>query len=296
MHFCLLLLGLVVSQGPAPPPSNVGDSVKQQATGSQLPATPEQRGTEQSPLVVKILTSPKAKPETTEEAAQSDGKTANDRHIVYLTGALALIALLQLLVYAYQAKKLRETVDSAKSQSEAMDRHITEASRSATAMETIAANIQSGNHAVLRAYVSVVVGTAAYQERPNTKFAGSPTVINSGFTQARNVRIQKRAAILTVPPPEDFAFLLPPINPQDGHATIGAHQPYTLTAVVDDFVEDAEIDSIKKGVEKAVYVWGLITYDDIFGEEHHTRFGQVLFWIPDGKIFGNYIPGQNDAD
>jgi len=59
---------------------------------------------------------------------------------------LAAVTFLQLLVYGYQAKKLRETVESAEGQSRAMERHIGEAARSANAMETIAA------------YVSVAVG------------------------------------------------------------------------------------------------------------------------------------------
>jgi hypothetical protein len=153
----------------------------------------------------------------------------------------------------------------------------------------------------LRAYVTVIVGTAAYQQRnqpgqADVKFMASPTVTNTGFTQARNVRIRKKSAILPVPPPDDFTFPLPPEDPNEPNATVVAHQTYSLNVVVDDFVPDNEVYSIKKGVEKALYVWGQITYNDIFGAEHHTRFAHNLFWVPDGSVFGNYTPGQNDAD
>jgi hypothetical protein len=57
-----------------------------------------------------------------------------------------------------------------------------------------------------------------------------------------------------------------------------------------------DVAVIKDGSEKALFVWGQITYDDVFGKEHHTKFGQSLVWLPDGKIFGYYTPGQNDAD
>jgi hypothetical protein len=54
---------------------------------------------------------------------------------------IALIGLLQLGVFGYQAYKLKQTVESSGEEAKAMERHIGEASRSATAMETIAKTI-----------------------------------------------------------------------------------------------------------------------------------------------------------
>jgi hypothetical protein len=297
----LVILILVASQVPAPTPSEVGKQEQHQFRASQQQTDSDKRGTEQAPMVVKISPPIQTSEETARDAKEREDKSANDRHVVYLTAALALIAFLQLLVYGYQSYKLNETVEAAKAQSEAMERHIAEAIRSADAIETIATNIQIGNRAVLRAYITVVIGSGGYQERNNpgqidTKFIAIPTVPNTGFTQARNVRIQKKAAILPGPFPDDFAFPLPPEDPRELPATVGAHQICGLNVLVDDFVPADEVFVIKKGIEKCLCVWGKITYDDIFGIEHHTRFGHKVFWLSDGSIAGNYLPGQNDAD
>ena len=228
--------------------------------------------------------------------SSSDGKMTSP------TGILALIAFCQLLVYAYQAYKLRQTVQSAGEQSEAMERHIGEAARSATAMETIANTIEAGNQAIMRAYLTVLVGGAIYQERregqSDLKFEGRPDLLNTGNTPARKVRIRIAADILPIPVPEDFDFPLPELEEElaKDAGIVGAHQKYTLAGTLKNFVPDAEIANIKEGREKALCVWGLITYEDVFGITHSTKFGQWLTWWPNNQVFGYYIKGQNDAD
>lgn len=206
MHFFLLLLVFAISQAPTPVPSEVSKP-EQQSTGSQHAPVPDQRGTDQSPLVVRTLPAPKTQEESTREAKDRDEKTANDRHVVELTGLLVLIGFLQFLVYAYQAKKLRETVKSAGEQSAAMERHIREAARSATAMENVAATMQLNAAKQLRAYLTVIIGTAIYQDREDGKvFEGKVLLVNNGFTPARNIRHWSKAGILPFPLPDDFTL------------------------------------------------------------------------------------------
>jgi hypothetical protein len=70
-----------------------------------------------------------------------------------------------------------------------------------------------------------------------------------------------------------------------------------MTAVVDGFIADEDVESIKHGGgDKGLYVWGRVTYEDVFGEEHYTRFCQLIFWDLDNTTRGLYIPGRNDAD
>jgi hypothetical protein len=221
--------------------------------------------------------------------------------VVKLTGVLALIAFLQLLVYACQAKKLRETVESA-GEAEAMERHIAQASRSATAMETIATKIEAGNKAVMRAHITVNIGTGTFQERngmgqSDVKFGISPMVTNTGNTPARKVRIRKKAAILPAIRPENFAYEGLGSEREDPFATVAAHQSYTIHAVLDDFVPDAEVARIKIGEGQHLHTWGTIVYEDIFGDEHTTKFGQwIVFIPPNNQVMGWFTPGQNDAD
>jgi len=285
-------------QIPAPTPNKAGKPKQQQSRASQQPADNDQRGTEQSPFVVKTLEPTKSKAEAEQEAKDRQQKTTNDGRIVVLTGVLAIIALGQLGVYLYQAKKLRETVAASGQQSVAMQRHIEEAARSADAMEQICVAIQSGNKAVMRAYLTVVVGSAVYQERRvgqgDLKFEAKPNLMNTGNTPARKVCIRRTASILPIPIPEDFAYPLPDVDAA-GDAAVGAHLSYIMNVTVQDFVPDHEVHAIKEGNGQALCVWGIVTYEDIFGDCHTTKFAQSLTWLVDGTVYGVYIPGQNDA-
>jgi hypothetical protein len=300
MRIFLLFLAFTTLQGPTPTPSKVGKPPLEQTTFPNQAAAVDHRGTEQSPLIVKMLPSVKTKEESDQEAQDRKTRRSSDRWTVSLTGVLALVAFLQLLVYAYQAKKLRETVESAKEQSEAMERHISEASRSAKAMEDVVKVINFGNHAALRAYLTVIIGSAIYQEQregmDDLKFEAKPLVMNTGNTAARNVSFKKAAAILPIPIPKDFQFPLPEEETVDAGA-LGSKQTYVMNAVVEDMVPWADVGSIKKGISKALCIWGTITYDDVFGGQHYTKFGQIMTWQLDGKAtFGHYIPGQNDGN
>jgi hypothetical protein len=267
----------------------------------QQATTTDQRGTQESPIVVKVLPTTKTPEEAAEEKKDRDAKTENDGNLVILTGVLAFVGFCQLLVYGYQAKKLRETVESAGEQAEAMERHIGEAARSADAMERIATTIQAGNRAIIRAYLTVIIGGGIYQERRpgqgDLKFEARPSLVNTGNTPARKVRIMRRKAqILPVPLPGNFDFPLPDDDPAQGDAVVGAHLTYILNCIVDDFVPDAEVQAIKEGAGRGLYVWGLVTYEDIFGESHFTQFAQHIYWLPNNTVMGFFIPGHNDAD
>jgi len=202
----------------------------------------------------------------------------------------------------WQVVLLRQTVNASGEQSKAMGRHIEEAARSANAMEDISTAITAGNKAVMRAYLTVNIGGGTYQERnrvgqPDIKFAVSPTVANTGNTHARNVRVRKKAALLPSVLPDNFAYEELGPETEAPFATVAAHQSYTINTVVDDFVPDAEVAPIKVGDGRNLHVWGKITYEDIFGDTHTTKFGQwIIFVPPNNQILGWYTPGQNDAD
>jgi hypothetical protein len=202
--------------------------------------------------------------------------------------------LIGVSILGWQTSLLRENIESA-------SKTIVEATRSANAMEKIATTIERGNKAIMRAYLTVNIGGAAYQERGmvgqnDVKFAGHPQLANTGNTHARNVRIVKKAAIFANPTPNGFTYPDLPINDAIPYAAVAAHGAYTIATILDDFVADSEIGNIKRGDGKALHVWGVITYDDIFGDHHTTRFAQSLFWLPNGNVYGFLTPGQNDAD
>jgi hypothetical protein len=253
-------------------------------------------------LGIKVLPTPKSAQETEEEAQDRKEKAAHDRNLVNATWVLAGIGVLQLIVFGAQAVMLKQTVEASVEQSDSMDRHIGEAARAASAMEQIAATIDKGNRAIMRAYISVTIGNALYQERrgpgqSDLKFEARPNIVNTGGTPARNVRIKSKADILPMPIPDDFAYPLPddPAKPSFG-GVLGAHQTNIIFGGIEDFVPDDEVASIKQGTNKALCIWGAVTYEDIFGDSHTAKFGQIITWLPNNNIFVYFITGQNDSD
>ncbi len=306
MPLFMLLLIFAASQGPSPASPKAGDVPQPISSASSQSANSDQRGTEQSPLVIKLLATEKTKQESEVDARDRQEKASSDWWIVRLTGILALVAFLQLLVFGYQAKKLRETVESAKDQSSAMDRHISEAARSANAMEGVAKSLEStakvssetlqGFRKQMRAYLTVVVGGGIPQNREsNLKFDARPLLVNAGPTPARNVRHRTKAAILPIPLPEDFDDTIG-VEREEGGNMMGAHQNAQIMGVVEDYVPDDQIADIKIAKGVGVYAWGIVTYEDVFGESHTTKFCQQLMYLPEDKVFGYYIAGRNDAD
>ena len=273
---------------------------KNKSQKTQQTPNSDQRGTEHTPFVVKTLVPPKTQEEIERDTQDREQKAANDRHVVQLTAALAGIAFLQFLVYAYQAKKLRETVKSSAKQSEAMERHIGEATRSANATEQIANVIKQGNREIMRAYLSITLGGATYQERrgagqADLMFEARPNMTNMGNTPARKVCIHIKADILDVDKIPTFDFPIPFSEIPDA-GVVAPRATYNLTGNILKFVPDDDVATIKEGHVKALCVWGKVTYEDFFGDSHTTKFGQWIFWNPNGSSNGWYIAGQNDMD
>ena len=106
---CSLALGLalILSSGAQ---SQQEPQLQNKPNNSQQPAPADQRGTENSPVVIKVLPPPNDPEKAKREAEKETDKSNADWWIVKLTGVLAAIGFFQLLVFGYQAKLLRETV------------------------------------------------------------------------------------------------------------------------------------------------------------------------------------------
>jgi hypothetical protein len=191
-----------------------------------------------------------------------------------------------------------------------MERSIREATRLAASMENVARDIAISAQASvdsvatlkdrtarqIRAYLCVTFGSGVYQERDkNLKFEGKPVILNTGHTPAHKVTYSAQAAILSVPLSEDFAFPIPAVTGAAA-AILGPQQNAVMSALVPDFCDDAEVEAIKHGAGKALYVWGIVTYEDVFGDGHYTKFAQAITWLPDNKIWSYYLTRHNEAN
>jgi hypothetical protein len=255
------------------------------------------------------------------QESKDTGEKSNEFLSAKLTDWLLALFTLALVIFTrrlYLAtaglfSETRGLREAAIQQSADMRDSINTATRAAVAMENVATHMEaSAQSAVdtlalgrertamqMRAYLSVVIGAAVYQERDkNLRFEGKPYILNSGNTPAHNVRYLGKAEITPVLLPDDFDFSLD-AKPWVGSSVVGPHQNAITSVVVDNFVDDTEIDNIKRGTGPVLRVWGTVLYDDAFGESHFTNFHQILTWLtgPQGEmIFGIYPPTHNDAN
>jgi len=202
-------------------------------------------------------------------------------------GAVSTITSLLIAVFTgtlwWATKQLQ---DASIKQAQDMQRSIAESARAASAMEEVAkhfadnvATFRERSSQQMRAYVGVNIGSGTYQDRVNgLKFAGRPMMVNNGSTPAHEVKFRIAADILPLPLPDDFAFPLP--EEAKGGAPLNPQQTFTIQGVVRDFCDDAEVIDIMRGRgQRALYVWGVVTYEDVFGELRSTRFSQIITWI-----------------
>jgi hypothetical protein len=287
--------GQTFSDATAPGPLNIQQAPHTKPTNDTT--NDHQRGTEGAPLVVKVLPNQKTAEESANEEYDRKEKTSSDWWLIGLTGVLALVGGLQLVTFGIQAHRLKQTVDAMQGQSADMKFSIAESSRSANAMELVAAHLSVNVDKItetvqinkdianrqrefgelqLRAIVGVRIGPSTFQDEKNV-FASGPVFINTGHTAAQKFRYRIRADILPVPLPGDYKFRLPPSA--KSNALLPPQEPRDAYTIVDHRVPDGDVVRIKRGINDSLYVWGTAAYEDAFGRTKRLTFLQQITWI-----------------
>ena len=207
--------------------------------------------------------------------------------------------------------------DMAQEQGEAMEKSIAESARAATAMEVIAKDIAISATAAIdsvstvkdrtaqqmRAYICPIFGGGVYQERNRgLRFEGKVVLVNAGHTPAHELSFRTKASIAPFPLPPEFDFSIPAVaHPAAADQTkqgvlLGPQQTLTIGGAVEYFVDDTAVEEIKKGQGRALYVWGVVTYRDVFGEKRNNKFCQMVVWLPNGDMNGLFLNRHNEAD
>jgi hypothetical protein len=112
------------------------------------------------------------------------------------------------------------------------------------------------------------------------RFEASPILVNRGATPARNLKFRISARVLPSELPADFKFPLP--KRAQGSNILGPHQDGSMMAVVPDRIPPEDVEGVKAGSPSALYVWGTLSYEDVFGKLHRATFAQRLFWAQSG--------------
>src|SRR5581483_11583584 len=201
--------------------------------------------------------------------------------LAIVTGALALFTgalWLATVLLARDARRVseRQAIDTQRSLEIAAAttvalEQVAEATRRNTAL------LQPMLQKQMRAYVAVDLGMPTLQNA-QLRFAASAVLSNTGMARARNVSYAIRAQIVSLDEALETEFLDQELLVND--ATLHPRQNFTVNAVVPDRAPDAEVADIMDGHQKRLFVWGLIRYQDVYGDEQHeTRFcHNWTFW------------------
>lgn len=184
---------------------------------------------------------------------------------------------------------------------EAMERVAEAMNRSAKTVEENMTMLKERTAQQMRAYVTVLVGSAVFQERARgLKFQGKPIFLNTGATPAHKLRYRASCAVIDVASTAEFSF---PLDENVyGMATLNSQQSLSASILLPDFIPDQDVFPVMSSIPRAFVVWGIVTYEDIFGEPHETKFGLVYYWVPNADpkgvpvAMGNYTKGHNEAD
>lgn len=248
-----------------------------------------------------------------------DGLLAAGDFLERHNGAISAISTIFVAFFTYTLWRATTRLwRSSQRQARNLESSIIDAGRSATAMEQVsealaqtAASAAENTQLVRemserqariaalqsRAYLSVQFGTVIPQDN-NTGYRFEPRmlIINNGHTPAYRVRHRIASNVLPFPSlPTDFEFPLPETHPKASIGTLGPEQRFIIQAVVPHLCSDAEIAQIRNGIDRRIYVWGTVLYEDAFRIEHSTNFSQSIIWLTDGNLMSFNTPRHNDA-
>jgi hypothetical protein len=197
----------------------------------------------------------------------------------------------------------------ARGQAKDMKDSIAEGSRAATAMEEVASatkrnteTLQPMLHKQMRAYISVDTGAPTCQHG-TLNFAGAPIMTNTGLTPARNVSHKIKAAILDLSKDPGTYQFDESAEIRKSDAVLSPRQTFVLNTYIENRVPDEDVPGIMAGATKRLFVWGTVTYDDIYGGSWETNFcHNFVFYkdkAPDGseviRSLGYYYRSHNGA-
>jgi hypothetical protein len=165
---------------------------------------------------------------------------------------------------------------------------------------TVAIMMRNGRRQ-LEAYVlteSAGLSDGMTLEPPQPRWKNVPGAVifikNSGQTPA--YRVASSGAIVAVLVKDEGALVLAPVQAKFT-MTLGAGEMFTKVLRLDHTLSDKEIAEIATG-ERAIYVFGRITYRDVFKQDRYTDFR--MHWTgaypaPKGALL-NFSDTGNDSN
>jgi len=317
-----LLCVSLQSQPLSPTPPIKRGQPKQLPTGATDQPNGNNRGTEQSPVFVKVLPPEKTHDESANDKTKALGfdNSSAEWWMVRLTAAIAIIGLIQTIVFGIQAHRQKQTISKmdeiATSQTRDVQASIAEATRAATAMENVATSMAESAESVRtsvainreiadtqklvtelqsRAYlVAIFAAMTPQNDTTNIRFQPHIQIENRGNTPAYDVRFSISADVAAFPLRDEFTFALPP-QPLGHSSAIGPGLHKLISGVVPKIYPKVEADQVCMGVGQRVIAWGIVKYRDAFKIERSLKFGFTFYQIG-ASWMSMDTERHNDAD
>jgi hypothetical protein len=255
---CVILLeniGSVAKKREKPQPN---------AKQSQQQPEADKRGTIDAPFIIKSLPAEKNHQEADDEARDKNDKRWNDRATIFVAIATAVILILQLIVFGWQAHRLKQTIQAMKTigadQSRDMRASIAVAKESAEAAMKSARVSEIALESAETPYLYPTVMTACKHKEwllfsyAFENFGRSPAIVREiydGPTLSSGL-----PAAIGFPPPQSNLG-------KSYVVAVGKHSPDRNMAI--SF-------PIGDGQNAAVWLMGQVRYSDVFGNQFLSGF------------------------
>ena len=238
---------LLHSQNPVPGPLSSTKHIEPKSSQSNQTASQYQCGTEQKPLIVKVLPSVKSEAEANYEAHERHEKSKNEGRLTWATIWLAIVTTVLAIFTGYlwsaTRKMIRSTEETAKQQ--------------------------------LRAFIF----GKGFNQGPNIwngtirEYVFWVTWENVGLTPG--IDACNWIDVKTFPPNEELQFIFTP--PREGKPTSTVMGPRTLSKTA-SIIIPLETMMQKWRNETKILIWSRVEYRDIFDSEiihHHEQCASI---------------------
>jgi hypothetical protein len=181
-----------------------------------------------------------------------------------VNGVLAVIGIFALCIYHGQLDVMRGQLSE-------IIKQYPELQKSAGAARDSVTQAEASSRLEQRAWVGVV-SIVPPDLRPKSDFFLSLQAVNSGHTPALNFR--SLTVLHSLKKTEEFKPIYAPIQGTESNRVIQPSEGVTLNTRTYELTQE-QIDWIKNG-NYILYVYGKMSYDDIFHQRHHTTFCKVV--------------------
>ena len=249
-------------------------------------------GTKSNPFAIDIVSTEKDKNTAAQEEKDRQEKRQIDIILIVIGIAQSFIFLLQLGAFFYQAGFMRGTVDEMKLATIATQ-DLAKAARDSADNAKNTAERQLRAYVTARGHAAVAAppfGNPVKYDTPHKKIrAGDKVVIhitmkNTGQTPAKNVHVTSDIKLVDWPiNPKDLPYDFDNQDPNDTHGSqdnLGTGEELMFSMALKYPLTQADMMALERK-EKAVVVYGIITYRDIFGlmlRTTHFRFNIGGAW------------------